>query len=692
MDQSINPPEAKTEIKDRSGKLHPIVWLNYIPRASGWIMGMFIAYTVLLDMGLNWWLGALLLLSAFAWPHLALLISRNSKNPKTTETRLLYLDSFFTGCWQPLLFFQPWAVITTVAITLMGNMAINGFKAYALGIVFMIVGAGLVSLIVGIEFVAESTLLTIVACMITIFLFTGVMSYLTYIRSSRLIHIKKQQRELNVKLYRMYELIKTASSSLKLLEIVERITPELKAIFKFDTIFILKYNQATNTLKYHRTISEVINTSNQEKLKKFEIDLNKESSFVKEVLERQDMVYIPDFLHEITMSTTELEWFELAPFFSVLLLPILNEGEVTGVIGFQSHEKKFYLSEIDLLEVRRYASQVSLMINNSLLYEESRIAERTIKKKNESLEKANEEIQSQRDEVMLARDNLQKALDDLKNLQIQLIQQEKLASLGQLTAGIAHEIKNPLNFVNNFSEVSIEMLEEADEVLSNLKDDPEAKEELKEILGDIGVNLNKIREHGTRADRIVKSMLEHSRGGTGQKESLNLNSMIREYVNLSFHGMRAGKTPINVDIELDLDDELGSVLLVAEDFSRVLLNICNNAFDAMRMKMREQDSENNAASEKYIPKLTVRARRVQQQNAINENNKTAILLEIEDNGPGIPDELKDKVLQPFFTTKKGTEGTGLGLSITHDIIKAHGGNLEIVSSPQGTTFKITLPQ
>jgi len=281
-----------------------------------------------------------------------------------------------------------------------------------------------------------------------------------------------------------------------------------------------------------------------------------------------------------------------------------------------------------------------------------------------------------------------------------LIQQEKLASLGQLTAGIAHEIKNPLNFVNNFSEVSIEMLEEANEVLSNMTKDSEAKEELREILADININLTKIKEHGTRADRIVKSMLEHSRGGTGQKESLNLNALIREYVNLSFHGMRAGKKPINVNIDLDFDEEIGNVSLVAEDFSRVVLNICNNAFDAcaersknaMGMKMRDNASENTAVVASYKPKLTVRTRRIQQENATNENSNTAILLEIEDNGPGIPEALKDKVLQPFFTTKKGTEGTGLGLSITHDIIKAHGGSLEIESSPEGTIFRITLPQ
>ena len=168
-------------------------------------------------------------------------------------------------------------------------------------------------------------------------------------------------------------------------------------------------------------------------------------------------------------------------------------------------------------------------------------------------------------------------------------------------------------------------------------------------------------------------MLQHSRGGEGKMEPTDLNALIKEYVNLSFHGMRAGKNPINVDIEMNLDAEVRKVNLVSEDFSRVIVNLCNNAFDAMRSKMN---------SELYQPKLLVRTKA--------EGNQ--VIIEVEDNGPGIPDEIKDKILQPFFTTKKGTEGTGLGLSITHDIIKAHGGQLDIKSEIGiGSEFKISLP-
>ena len=271
---------------------------------------------------------------------------------------------------------------------------------------------------------------------------------------------------------------------------------------------------------------------------------------------------------------------------------------------------------------------------------------------------------------------IEKAYLDLKTTQAQLIQQEKLASLGQLTAGIAHEIKNPLNFVNNFSEVSREMMQEVREEIETVKayrDRPlpaDSLDEISAILDDIESNLEKIHHHGTRADGIVTSMLQHSRGGSDKIEPTDLNALIKEYVNLAFHGMRAKKNPINVDIDLQLDPKIKTVDLIEEDFSRVILNLTNNAFDAMR----------ETAGQRPL-KLTVRTK--QKPNAIQ--------IEVEDNGTGIPDAIKDKILQPFFTTKKGTEGTGLGLSITNDIIKAHGGKLEVTSRVgEGTKFMIIL--
>ncbi|TDQ16918.1 two component regulator with propeller domain [Algoriphagus boseongensis] len=288
-------------------------------------------------------------------------------------------------------------------------------------------------------------------------------------------------------------------------------------------------------------------------------------------------------------------------------------------------------------------------------------------------EKARERELEQAKEIEKAYTKLEAAHENLKSTQAQLIQQEKLASLGQLTAGIAHEIKNPLNFVNNFSGLSLEFLGEIEEELEKLEPSDEV-ENIQDLLGDIRINLEKIRHHGGRADNIVKSMLMHSRGGTGTMEPADLNEVIREYVNLSFHGMRANKNPINVDIVLDLDDQLPKIPLNSEDFSRVILNLTKNAFDAMRDKL-------DKVGQDYKPKLTVRTK----------NFENSILLEVEDNGPGVPDEIMDKLLMPFFTTKKGTEGTGLGLSITHDIIKAHNGALEITTKVgEWTKFSISI--
>ncbi|WP_081610425.1 sensor histidine kinase [Mariniradius saccharolyticus] len=295
--------------------------------------------------------------------------------------------------------------------------------------------------------------------------------------------------------------------------------------------------------------------------------------------------------------------------------------------------------------------------------------------RNRVIQKERERTQAR--ELEHARE-IEKAYSELKSTQAQLIQQEKLASLGQLTAGIAHEIKNPLNFVNNFSEVSLELVEEIKDIRRKTQDVNLTGEE-DDILEDIKANLEKIHEHGSRANSIVSSMLQHSRGGSGKKEPTDLNALIKEYVNLSFHGMRAGKNPIDVEIALELDDTIKEIPLVREDFTRVIINLCNNAFDAMRQKFNSELKFMN--SELFHPKITVRTK----------SEKDRILISVEDNGPGIPDEIKDKILQPFFTTKKGTEGTGLGLSITHDIVKAHGGSISINSTVAlGTQFIIDL--
>ncbi len=274
-------------------------------------------------------------------------------------------------------------------------------------------------------------------------------------------------------------------------------------------------------------------------------------------------------------------------------------------------------------------------------------------------------------QVMKQKDKLEIALAELKATQKQLIQAEKMASLGELTAGIAHEIQNPLNFVNNFSEVSNELVDEMNEELDNGD-----LEEAKAISSDIKQNLEKINHHGKRADSIVKGMLLHSRGTTSQKELTDINALADEYLRLSYHGFRAKDKSFNADFKLNGDPELPKIEVVPQDVGRVLINLINNAFYAVYEKSKQK-------VEDYKPLVTVTTRTL----------KNKIEISVEDNGNGIPDQLKEKIFQPFFTTKPTGQGTGLGLSISYDIIqKGHNGDLQVESTNGvGTKFTITLP-
>ncbi|MFI5160216.1 MAG: ATP-binding protein [Sphingobacteriales bacterium] len=266
---------------------------------------------------------------------------------------------------------------------------------------------------------------------------------------------------------------------------------------------------------------------------------------------------------------------------------------------------------------------------------------------------------------------LSQSLSDLRSTQTQLIQKEKMASLGELTAGIAHEIQNPLNFVNNFSEVSIELLQE-------LKEEEEAgnKEDVIAIADDLAQNLQKINHHGKRADAIVKGMLEHSKAGTGEKQPTDINALADEYLHLSYHGLRAKDKGFNAELVTNFDSGLPKANLVPQDISRVLLNLFNNAFYTVNQKT-------NTARADYKPMVEVRT----------STKDGHIEIKVKDNGNGIADAIKDKIMQPFFTTKPTGEGTGLGLSLTYDIVvKGHGGSIQVNSTEgEGSEFMITLP-
>ncbi len=283
-------------------------------------------------------------------------------------------------------------------------------------------------------------------------------------------------------------------------------------------------------------------------------------------------------------------------------------------------------------------------------------------------------------ELTRQKNELEHTLEELKTTQTQLIQSEKMASLGELTAGIAHEIQNPLNFVNNFSEVSAELLDEMQEEL-----DKGNKKEVLSIANDIKLNLEKIIHHGKRADGIVKGMLQHSRASTGKKEPADINALADEYFRLSYHGLRAKDKSFNALLKTDFDPLAGMVNIVPQDVGRALLNLFTNAFYAVAEKKKNQRDDSLKI---YEPTVSVKTKRITLPSGIG-----AVEIRVWDNGGGIPQKVLDKIFQPFFTTKPTGKGTGLGLSLSYDIIaKVHGGELKVnTRENEYTEFIIILP-
>ncbi len=296
------------------------------------------------------------------------------------------------------------------------------------------------------------------------------------------------------------------------------------------------------------------------------------------------------------------------------------------------------------------------------------------------LEETIEELEMKRKAIEETNAALTKSLEELKAAQAQLIQSEKMASLGELTAGIAHEIQNPLNFVNNFAEVSSELIDEMKEELA-----VGSWQSAGEIADDIKQNLEKILQHGKRADAIVKGMLQHSRISTGQKEPTNINALADEYLRLSYHGLRAKDKSFNADFKTDFDPDLPKIMVIPQDIGRVLLNLINNAFYAVSERQKNLTGFRNLSGlqETYKPTVTV----------TTKNLGDRIEISVKDNGDGIPEEIKNKIFQPFFTTKPTGQGTGLGLSLSYDIVKAHGGELKLETKEgEGSIFIIQLPK
>jgi signal transduction histidine kinase len=358
------------------------------------------------------------------------------------------------------------------------------------------------------------------------------------------------------------------------------------------------------------------------------------------VLAEREPVQVADLEEEAPSDINEITM--RAGYRARLVAPLLRGEEVVGMLVVRrTAPGAFPQNIIDL--IKTFAAQSAVAIENARLFQ-----------------------------------NVEGSLRDLRTAQDRLIQTEKLASLGQLTAGIAHEIKNPLNFVNNFSGVSVELIDELRQALEAPQLDKKARAEITELANTLQGNLVRVVQHGKRADAIVKNMLLHSRQGSGEHRPVDINALVEESLNLAYHGARAEKQGFTITLERSFDPTAGEVDLFPQEITRVLLNLISNGFYAATKRKAEANGGN------YEPTLA----------ATTKNLGDSIEIRIRDNGTGIPSEVKEKLFSPFFATKPAGEGTGLGLSISHDIIvKQHGGSIEVDTQPgEFTEFRIVLPR
>jgi signal transduction histidine kinase len=362
---------------------------------------------------------------------------------------------------------------------------------------------------------------------------------------------------------------------------------------------------------------------------------------------QREPIQIADLKEEARSDLSEV--ILRADYRALLVAPLLRGEEIVGMLVVRRKiAGKFAQSTIDLIKI--VAAQSALAIQNARLFE--------------SVEARTRE--------------LARSLDDLRTAQDRLVQTEKLASLGQLTAGIAHEIKNPLNFVNNFSAVSAELIDELRRALAGANLDQKLRVEISEIADTLQGNLNKIIQHGQRADAIVRNMSLHSRQGSGERNPTDINALVEESLNLAYHGARAENQSFQITLKRSFDPTAGEIDLFPQEITRVLLNLISNGFYAVTKRKAE------ASGGKYEPTLV----------AATKSLGDSVEIRIRDNGTGIPPEVKEQMFNPFFTTKPAGEGTGLGLSISHDIIvKQHSGTIDVDTEPaEFTEIRIVLPR
>jgi two-component system, NtrC family, sensor kinase len=349
----------------------------------------------------------------------------------------------------------------------------------------------------------------------------------------------------------------------------------------------------------------------------------------------------------------------------------LNISEEDKALVFEqikAAQKAIAVAEFKYSRTLFDKSAITNILNASI--QEIEIQKKNIEEAKNEIAKNMFELDKQKQVIEIKNRVLNETMVNLKETQSQLIQSEKMASLGELTAGIAHEIQNPLNFVNNFSDINSELIEEM-----KVEMDKGNLEEAKAIADDISANEQKINYHGKRADGIVKGMLQHSRSSNNIKEPVNINVLADEYLRLAYHGLRAKDKSFNAAMKIDYDESIGTIMAIPQDIGRAMLNLITNAFYAVTEKKKTHPDN-------YEPTVSVSTKKTGDK----------VEVRVADNGNGIPHKVLDKIFQPFFTTKPTGQGTGLGLSLCYDIIKAHGGDLKVETKEgEGSEFIIELP-
>ncbi len=639
----VDPDQSHPE---RDRKVHPLVKITYWPRVGGYPL---MALAVLSAMDDPSSVALPMIAIALAWPQVAHLIGRRFLHPRV-PFRLLVCDGFLHGAFVACTGLQWTVTGSDVLVMTAIFLMLGGVRLLLQGSLALAVGIGVTMSFFQIGFWAAPTSATVILCTFWLAFSFLLTSFLVNGTTRRFVSTRRDLRVMN-------EIARTANATLDFDQVLETAMTVLQSVFPFDHMAIYLLDESRETLVARKVLAPGLDRREAEQnLQSLSIPIAESESAFTHVVKTQQPFFLGEISPEVVaaMSPHDRALFDRYPAVSLLILPLEVEDETIGVIYFANTEEKLELSRTKIAAIGSTMPLLAMALRNARLYEQVRAAQTEAVAQSAELERKNEQIiETQR----------------------QLILQEKMASLGQVTAGIAHEIKNPLNFVNNFAEGSVELVDEA---LEKHRDSskPADFDDLIELIKELRQNAVDICDNGKRADRIVRNMMDHARGTKGERRVVDLNTMTLENLHLAYHGFRARFPSFNVELRNRFDGSL-PVEVIPQDLSRVLLNLITNACYAVYEKQQTAGGD-------YSPTITVSSR----------PDPKAIEIRIRDNGPGIPAEIREQIFNPFFTTKPTGEGnTGLGLSIAYDIVtQGHQGTIDVSSEPgEFTEFVIRLP-